>query len=119
MSAAPDINIKTFRKRLFDRREELKQVIQASAETRSETELDQQRVGRLSRMDAIQQQAMEDETGRRRDQELTRIATALKRVDDHVYGYCTACDGPIAYQRLDNDPATPLCIECASRATEI
>ena len=91
-------------------------MIESSAETKTETELDQQRVGRLSRMDAIQQQAMEEETARRRDQELGRIQAALERMDNDDYGYCTACDEPIAPKRLENDPATPLCIDCASRA---
>ena len=116
MSAAPKIDLKKMKKRLLDRRSELEHVIEASADTNTETELDQQRIGRLSRMDAMQQQAMEEETHRRRDQELARIEAALKRIDDDDYGYCNACDEPIAIKRLENDPATPLCIECASRA---
>ena len=118
MSTAPKIDARKMKKRLLDRRKELEHVMEVSAETNTEAELDQQRIGRLSRMDAMQQQAMEEETHRRRDQELARIEAALKRIDDDDYGFCTACDEPIAPKRLENDPATPLCIECASRATD-
>lgn len=117
MNAAPKIDIKKIKKRLVDRRNELEHIIEVSAETNTEAELDQQRIGRLSRMDAMQQQAMEEETGRRRDQELARIEAALQRIESEDYGFCTACDEPIAPKRLENDPATPLCIDCASRAT--
>jgi DnaK suppressor protein len=117
MSDAPKIDVKKMKKRLLERRKELEHVIEASAETNTEAELDQQRIGRLSRMDAMQQQAMEEETGRRRSQELARIEAALRRIESDEYGYCTVCDELIATKRLDNDPATPLCIGCASKAT--
>ena len=116
MSPAPDIDLKSMKKHLLDRRKELAQVIESRAETQTETELDQQRVGRLSRMDAMQQQAMEEETGRRRDQEIDRIASALQRIEEDDFGYCSVCDEPIAPKRLENDPATPLCIGCAAKA---
>ncbi|NKB21732.1 MAG: hypothetical protein GKS01_14670 [Alphaproteobacteria bacterium] len=102
---------------LTARREELLAIIDVGEETKTDTDLDQQRIGRLSRMDAMQQQAMEDETGRRREKELHRIAAALDRLTSDDYGYCTACDEPIAAKRLENDPATPLCISCAQKAS--
>jgi DnaK suppressor protein len=115
MSSAPNIDLKAMKKRLLERRKELEHVMEARAETQTDSELDQQRVGRLSRMDAIQQQAMEEETGRRRDQEIDRIASALKRIEDDDFGYCRVCEEPIAPKRLENDPATPLCVACAGR----
>ena len=117
MNSAPNVDTEQMRKRLLDRRKELEGVIESRAETRTDADLDQQRIGRLSRMDAMQQQAMEEETGRRREQELARISAALKRIEAGDYGYCTVCDEPIALKRLDNDPATPLCIGCASKAS--
>lgn len=54
-------------------------------------------------MDAIQLQAMEKETNRRREAELKRINSALKRIHSKDYGYCMACDEPIANERLEND----------------
>ena len=117
MSSAPKIDIKAMKKRLLDRRKELEHVIESRAETQTEAELDQQRIGRLSRMDAIQQQAMEEETGRRRDQEVSRIVAALQRIEEDDFGYCSVCEKPIAPKRLENDPATPLCINCAGKAS--
>ena len=76
-------------------------------------ELDQARVGRLSRMDAMQAQAMSKETGRRRRQYLVEIDAALKRIVDGVYGECVDCDELIHPGRLAADPAVRLCIACA------
>lgn len=117
MSKAPSVDTKKMKKLLAARREKLFTLIDVGEETRTDTELDQQRIGRLSRMDAMRQQAMEDETGRRRDKELLRIASALDRIESEGFGYCTACDEPIAFKRLENDPATPLCISCAHKAS--
>ncbi|MHA1554164.1 MAG: TraR/DksA family transcriptional regulator [Alphaproteobacteria bacterium] len=89
----------------------------ADAETEGErapVELDQQAVGRLSRMDALQVQAMALETSRRRGLELQRIAAALARIDEGEYGYCLECGDEIAARRLEFTPAAPLCIGCAS-----
>ena len=77
-------------------------------------ELDQSRVGRLSRMDAMQAQAMSKETGRRRRLQLRRIDAALKRLDEGSYGECLECGDEIHHGRLEFDPAVTLCIDCAS-----
>lgn len=74
--------------------------------------LDQQAVGRLSRMDALQNQAMAQATARRRAAERQRILAALARVDADEYGYCTACGDAIAPARLAADPAIPRCAPC-------
>lgn len=92
------------------------QDVQASGEQAAETvELDQARVGRLSRMDAMQAQAISIATNSRRNIELRRIAAALQRIEDGEYGCCLACDEPIAPGRLEIDPAATLCIECAEK----
>jgi DnaK suppressor protein len=79
-------------------------------------ELDQARVGRLSRMDAMQAQAMSIEARRRREIQLTRIESALSRIDSGDYGHCIRCGEPIDDKRLDFDPAVLLCIECATES---
>lgn len=75
-------------------------------------ELDQQAVGRLSRMDALQNQAMAQATARRRAVERTRILAALRRIDEGEYGFCTECGDEIAPARLATDPAIPRCAAC-------
>ena len=85
----------------------------------SETvELDQSRVGRLSRMDALQGQAMSRASDARRRAELGRVRAALARLDDGEFGSCADCDEPIAPARLEIDPAAERCIGCASRREE-
>lgn len=84
-------------------------------QARSEAvELDQAKVGRLSRMDALQQQAMQDATQIRVAAQLQRLSLALKRIDEDDYGLCSECDEPIAPGRLKVDPAATHCIACAS-----
>ena len=79
-------------------------------------ELDQTKVGRLSRMDAMQQQAMAQAATRRTEVELQRIRTALSRLRTGDYGYCLNCEEEIAEGRLRVDPATLICIDCARDA---
>ncbi|MGC9420100.1 MAG: TraR/DksA family transcriptional regulator [Rhodovulum sp.] len=76
-------------------------------------ELDQQSVGRLSRMDALQRQAMAKAQQTRRAGTERRIRAALHRIEAGEFGYCTECGDEIAEKRLTLDPATPTCITCA------
>jgi len=105
----------TMRQRLLTRRDELRALLAAAAEGSAAVELDQTRVGRLSRMDALQGQQMALETRRRREAEMGRIEAALQRIEDGDFGYCLSCDQPIAARRLALDPSVSLCIACAGR----
>lgn len=97
------------------RRAGLLELMEAHESESRPVDLDQAQQGRLTRMDALQVQAMAVETGRRRHLELSRIDAALERLEEGTYGDCLQCDEPIGVARLLNDPATPLCIDCASR----
>ncbi len=77
-------------------------------------QLDQASVGRLSRMDAMQGQAMAIETRRRREIQLRRIELALARIASGDYGTCQSCEADIDPRRLKIDPTASLCIACAS-----
>ena len=88
---------------------------EAREEATSRVELDQTRVGRLSRMDALQGQAMAKATGERAKLQLQRIATALRRIEAGEYGECTSCSELIDPRRLEVDPAAPRCIVCADK----
>lgn len=85
-----------------------------TAESRAPVELDQASVGRLSRMDALQQQAMAQAQSRRRKNALARIRAALERARRGEYGDCIGCGEEIEARRLELDPAAPLCLACAS-----
>lgn len=78
--------------------------------------LDQQRVGRLSRMDALQAQAMAGATDARRARERRRLRQALARIEAGTWGWCVDCDEAIAPGRMAIDPAAERCIGCAIAA---
>ncbi len=89
--------------------------IESAAKAASQTVvLDQTSVGRVSRMDAMQGQAMAIETAQRRTLRLTQIAAALKRLAQDEYGFCLDCAKLINPKRLEFDPAANRCIQCAS-----
>lgn len=85
----------------------------AGSEDRATVTLDQQSVGRLSRMDALQRQAMAQATARRLQGRELRIAAALKRMDAGEFGFCQDCGEGIALKRLTLDPTPSKCISCA------
>jgi len=113
MTASTDDTETAARARLQARRRELEDWGDATVDARAAVELDQQRQGRLSRMDALQGQAMAQEAARRRRIELDRIAAALDRLEAGEYGCCVTCGEDIAPARLEADPAIPTCVECA------
>ena len=102
---------------LTARRVELEKLSSISAESRDTVALDQQSVGRVSRMDALQQQAMAQATERHRMSDIAKIDAALRRIDDNEFGYCLECGEEIPEKRLEIDPAMALCINCASGKT--
>lgn len=110
--------MKHFEKLLYERRMTLLQTADAGDAAAVAVELDQSRVGRLSRMDAMQAQAMSQESVRRRDLELKRISAALQRLKDGEYGDCLYCGEVIAQGRLQADPAAILCIRCATKVEQ-
>lgn len=116
MSDAPGIDVAAFRHRLEALESELESVAASGAEAAQPVELDQSRVGRLSRMDAMRSQAMSVEIERRRTLQISRIRAAIKRIDDSEFGYCLKCGEAISPKRLEIDPAAHLCIACASLA---
>lgn len=92
---------------------ELLRSTQGTAADRAPVTLDQQSVGRLARMDAMQLQAMAMAADRRRQGRRTRIQAALKRLEDGEFGYCTSCGSFIGLGRLRVDATTARCVECA------
>ena len=80
----------------------------------STVELDQQAIGRLSRQDALQNQAMAKATQARRGTERQRLTAALARMEAGEFGYCEECGDAIPPGRLKLDPAATRCVDCAS-----
>ena len=101
-----------FRKALISLREEIGQLNTDSRDATNTVALDQSKVGRLSRMDALQAQQMAQETARRRQLQLQKIDNALRRLETGDYGYCFKCGDEIGSARLDFDPACTRCMGC-------
>jgi DnaK suppressor protein len=101
------------RSRLLVERDELRALASSSREARKPIALDQQSVGRLSRMSAIEQQAMLHEAQRRRETRERAIDAALARLEAEEYGDCLRCGEPIDPRRLALDLAAAQCMPCA------
>lgn len=108
-----DGDIEAFRDRLLAERQSLTEASVQTAEDRAPVTLDQQSVGRLSRMDAMQQQAMASAQEARRKTRIRMIDAALARMAEGEFGFCITCGEAIATKRLEIDAASPQCIGCA------
>ena len=89
---------------------------ETQAKQRTKTvELDQAAVGRISRIDAIQQQKMAQAELRRIELRLRQVALALKGIEEDVYGDCRRCGEFIGLRRLTARPESPFCVPCATK----
>lgn len=107
------IDLTAARQRLLDLKEELLVLSRSGQDDRKPVELDQQSVGRLSRLDSMQVQAMARAADARRAMAIRQIDAALIRMDEGEYGWCVECGEEISPKRLDSDPAAPRCSACA------
>ena len=98
---------------LLTKRAEIEALLAQTDADTAPVALDQTQQGRLSRMDAMQQQAMAAETQRRRLRDIQLINGALQRMKDGEYGYCVTCGEAVEAEHLKLDPATPFCISHA------
>jgi len=90
---------------------ELEALLAAPSDRAEIVDLDQP-IGRLSRMDAMQQQKMAAEQLRRHKLKRSLVRRALTAIDDEEYGTCRQCEEPIGYRRLKARPESPFCLEC-------
>ena len=107
------LDLQYFEERLLDEQEEIMGVSDLIQGASKPVVLDQNSVGRLSRMDALQSQAMAQAGAERQLQRLLLIEQALQRIDDNIYGRCLECDDFIATARLKIEPTIEHCIQCA------
>ncbi|MCL7423390.1 MAG: TraR/DksA family transcriptional regulator [Methylobacter sp.] len=92
--------------------ETLRALEMADAADAGIVQLDQTRVGRLSRMDAMQQQAMSQSLKARLVQHQRRLEAALARIRDGSFGVCCDCGDELDEERLETEPAAPFCADC-------
>tara|TARA_R110000868_G_scaffold4155_3_gene25209 strand:+ start:3472 stop:3804 length:333 start_codon:yes stop_codon:yes gene_type:complete len=107
------VDIEKFGSLLADRKADLIASVANASDSAAPVELDQQVQGRLSRMDALQGQAMAQATIQRRRVEIAQIDAALRRMEAGEFGYCVECGDDIAPKRLELNPAIARCVDCA------
>jgi DnaK suppressor protein len=69
-------------------------------------------IGRLSRMDAIQQQQMTRASRSTLEVKRRQVEASLAEHAKGVYGECRSCEEPIGYPRLRARPEAPFCLSC-------
>lgn len=116
MSALTPKQMQELETKLRQLKSELLDQLDRSAETTATVTLDQTLVGRVSRMDAMQQQSVALSTRRLTEQKIKQIDAALNEISDGEYGYCKQCDEDIGFARLQVQPEAKLCIQCQDRA---
>jgi len=94
---------------------QLERLVKSMAVTRAAAapvELDQTSVGRLSRMDSLQNQGLTQNLKEREQVKLARIQESLARMEAGDYGLCRECGEPIPFERLFVFPEAPTCAGC-------
>lgn len=93
------------------RKEEAQRFLQQSSESSKPVDLGES-IGRLTRMDAMQQQQLALAAVKKKETQIILIDQALQRIKDASFGLCLECGEEIAKKRLLARPEGPLCLEC-------
>ena len=109
----PNKDIKSLRFALESLKQEVINHKEKASKSIAPVELDQQRIGRLSRMDALIAKETASAAQKRRILQIKKIDSALNRIDNDEYGFCINCGDEISQERLKQDLATAICIDCA------
>jgi DnaK suppressor protein len=110
-----EAQLESLRDLLHQKRDEVQQGLAASREDARPVGLDLS-IGRLTRVDALQQQHMAAARRGRLETQLAQIQQALSKLLAGTYGECVRCGEPIAYARLKVRPESPFCIRCQGGA---
>lgn len=108
-----ELDTEQYRQQLLELKVALEEIEETSQKAGDTVQLDQQSVGRLSRMDALQAQQMARASEQRRQETLTRIQGALRRIEAGQFGVCFVCGERIDERRLSVDPTNTRCPACA------
>jgi DnaK suppressor protein len=112
MSHLTEAQIAGFRAELERQLAKLEKSMTVTDQALKTVELDQGAVGRLSRMDSLQNQSLAKNLRERESVGLALIEEALRRLDAGTYGTCTACGSPVAAERLFVFPESGTCARC-------
>ena len=104
--------IETKRVELEQLKLDLAAQLSANTDAAKPVKLDQTSVGRLSRMDSMQSQAMAQAVREGLMIRLSQCENALQAIERGEYGLCRSCEEPIGTKRLGAKPEAPFCLEC-------
>ncbi len=106
--------LETLEREIVEEAERLVSRMEASSDSVRPVEVDPSTVGRLSRMDELQNQAMAKNLRDREHRRLEDLQRALERIQAGTYGICRSCGGEIPYPRLEAFPEATTCVHCSS-----
>ena len=112
MSHLTETEIADFRNELERQLAKLEKSMTITDEALKTVVLDQGAVGRLSRMDSLQNQSLAKGLRERESVRLALIQEALRRLEAGTYGVCSACGGQVAAERLFVFPESGTCAHC-------
>ena len=112
MSHLTEVQIEDFREELERQLAKLEKSMTITDEALKPVELDQGAVGRLSRMDTLQNQSLARGLREREGVMLASIQGALRRLEAGTYSICTACGSQVAAERLFVFPESGTCARC-------
>lgn len=105
-------------KALLELQDGIRTQLENNASASAPVELDQTLVGRVSRVDAMQQQSIALNSRQQLEHRQRKIAAALAAIRDDNYGYCQHCDEPIGIARLQAQPEAARCLRCQEKADQ-
>ena len=71
-------------------------------------------IGRLSRMDAINNKSVTESALRQAEDKLKKLNHVFSKVGEKDFGYCIKCKQPIPLGRILLKPESQRCVNCAS-----
>ena len=108
------MNIDKIKQSIENEIKDLKILSKNSKVSRNPVELDQQSIGRLTRIDAIQQQQLQIASEKNRLNRINLLNATLKRIETGNFGYCIICEEDIPFKRLLIDPVVIKCTTCGN-----
>ncbi len=100
------------RERILDRQVEVSMRI-ADLEEATKPIAPDKGLGRLTRLEAMQDKSVNEAALARLREEQTQLHNALANLLRPDFGTCLGCGGEIAFERLEVLPGSTLCAECA------
>lgn len=71
-------------------------------------------LGRLTRLEAMGEQDVNNKVLDESRLRLTRLNNALQRIDKPLFGICIECEEPIGFGRMSIRPESVRCVACAN-----